>query len=291
MRILILGASGRLGSRLFHTLEHSHSVSGTFNLNRGETTNLSHWDGDTKVLFKIIEKFTPEVIINCIGFSKVDQCEILPEKAFRLNASIPHKISKVCRKLGIKFIQISTDHFIGDSYLPLTEEMSVVCPNIYSETKFLGESYVRLVNKNSIVIRANFFHFNKNTDDSYINKCLNNTVADSEVNGFANIDFTPVSTVFLRNAIIHLIECNFSGLINISSNESMSKFDFLKNVLRIAQIKNTVVNPKKYEEKDLLAIRPKNMKLANTKYRNLVEFRIPRIDEMIEMELRYAKFI
>jgi dTDP-4-dehydrorhamnose reductase len=291
VRILILGASGRLGSRLFHLLQDSHKVSGTFNLNGNESTNLSHWDGNSQKLFKIIEQFMPEVIINCMGFSKVDQSEILPEKAFYLNATIPHKISEMCESLSIKFIHISTDHFIGDNYLPLTEDMSVVCPNVYSETKFLGESFVRLVNENSVVIRANFFHFSKNTDDSYINKCLNNIGVYSEINGFVNIYFTPVSTLLLRNAIIRLIESNFSGLINISSNESISKFDFLKNVLSIAQIKNTVLHPKNYEEKDLLAVRPKNMKLANIKYRNLVDSRLPSIDEMIEMELRYAEFI
>ena len=291
MRILILGASGRLGSRLFDLLQDSHVVSGTFNLNGNETSNLSHWDCNSKALFKIIDKFMPEIIINCMGFSSVDQSEILPEKAFYLNATIPHKISEMCENLSNKFIHISTDHFIGDNFLPLTEEMAVVCPNVYSKTKFLGESFVQLVNKNSFVIRTNFFHFGKNTDDSYINKCLNNMGAYSEVNGFVNIYFTPVSTVFLRNAIIYLIDSNFSGLINISSNESISKYDFLKKVLSTAQIKNTVIHPKNYEENDLLAVRPKNMKLANIKYRNLVDSRLPSIDKMIEMELRYAEFI
>ena len=291
MRILILGASGKLGSRLFRSLQDFHKVSGTFNLNGNETNSLSQWDGNSKALFKIIENFMPEVIINCMGFSKVDQSEILPEKAFYLNAIIPHGISEMCENLSIKFIHISTDHFIGHNYLPLTEEMPVVCPNVYSETKFLGETFVRLVNKNSVVIRTNFFHFSKNMDDSYVNKCLNNMGAHSEVEGFVNVYFTPVSTIFLVNAIIHLIENKFSGLINISSSESISKFDFLNKVLSVAKIKNVVLNPKNYGKNDLLAVRPKNMKLANLKFRDLVDFSPPSIDEMIEMELRYAEFI
>lgn len=291
MKVLILGSSGYLGSRLFKLLQQHYEVFGTFNNFGNESNVMARWLGDPSSLLEIIKQCRPELVINCVGLANVDLCEVLPEKAFHLNSIVPYHIGKICAELKIKFVHISTDHFNGDQLLPSSEDTHVSCPNLYSASKLLGEFYVQLVNAESIIVRSNFFHFSLNSLENFLDKCLNDPVSFQNIDGFDDIFFTPISTRVLNSSIIKLVDLNFKGVINISSNERISKYIFLKEIFTILQGKERRINPKSYTESNLLASRPTTMALSNHKFRKLTNSDIPSISEMIRMELEYSKFI
>ena len=291
MKILILGSSGYLGSRLFKLLKPNYEVFGTYNKFTNDSINTFPWLGDSKSLVEIINQLQPELIINCVGMADVDLCEVLPERAFQLNAVLPHNVSKICAELDIKLVHISTDHFEGHEFLPSCEAVRVSCPNLYSESKLLGELYVQSVNPNSIIVRTNFFHFNLNNFDNFLDNCLNDPITFQNIYGFDDIYFTPVSTTFLNSSIIKLVDLNFAGIINLSSNEKISKYMFLTEVFTILHSKGRKIHPKTHLESNLLANRPTNMALSNKKFISLTNGNIPSIPEMIRMELEYSEFI
>lgn len=291
MKILILGSSGFLGSRLLKLLQQNYEVLGTFNHHGNETNITRHWNGDLSTLLIIINYFQPQLIINCVGFADVDLSEVLPEKANYLNAIIPFQVSKISAAFNIKFVHISTDHFEGNQSFAALEDTQVSCLNQYSRSKLLGEYYVKLVNNQSIVLRSNFFHFNLNSSKTFLDKCLNDPVTFENISGFDDIFFTPISTIVLKSSIMKLVSLKFSGLINISSNEIISKYSFLKEILSILQRKNQNVHPKSHTDNHLLATRPQNMALSNQKYRNLTGCEIPSLITMIKMELEHSEFL
>jgi len=291
MNILILGASGHLGSRLLLLLQKYGNVSGTFNKNGFVSANMVHWDGDSKKLYKIIAKLQPELVIYCIGFANVDQSELLPEKAFNLNAIAPYHISSMCQEFNVKFVHISTDHYVVEKNWLLGEEMFVACPNIYSTSKLLGESYVLLANSNSIIVRANFFHFSQNNSINFLDRCINHANNGAVIYGFQDIFFTPISTTYLSSAIMALVNQNFTGLIHVSSNEQVSKYTFLKEIFRLMKRSEVVIEPRNCIEGQLKATRPENMSLSNVMYKRLVNENVPSISEMIKSELEFAKYI
>lgn len=291
MRILILGASGYLGSRLFVILQKYGNVSGTFNSNGFVSENMAYWDGDSNLLLHILAKLEPELVINCSGFAEVDQSEMNPEKAFYLNAIVPHYISSACQELNIKYVHISTDHYIGGKTLLLEEEMPVTCPNIYSASKLLGENYVLAANSSSIVVRANFFHFSKNNSDKFLDRCLNQPNNAAEIHGFQDIFYTPISTIYLASAIMTLVNQEFKGLIHIASSERISKYIFLKEIFRHMNKNQAVIKPRNWIDGQLKATRPEDMSLSNRMYRSLVNESIPTISKMIKTELEFAGII
>jgi len=291
MKILILGSSGYLGARLSKLLQQRHEVFGTFNNSGNESNSMVRWFGDSNSLLEIIKQFQPELVINCVGLADVDLCEVLPEKSYQLNAILPYQISEICAELKIKFVHISTDHFEGNQFLPTSEEMIVSCPNIYSASKLLGEFYVQANNSESIIVRANFFHFSLNSFENFVNKCLNDPVSFRNIDGFDNIFFTPISTGVLTSSIVKLVDLNFKGVINISSNERISKYTFLQKIFENLQSKEQTINPKSYVDGTLLANRPMSMALSNDKFRRLTFIEIPSISQMIRVELEYAGFI
>jgi dTDP-4-dehydrorhamnose reductase len=291
MKILILGSSGYLGFRLSKLLHQRHEVFGTFNKSGNESDSMVRWFGDSNSLLEIIKQFQPKLVINCVGLADVDLCEVLPEKSFQLNATLPYQISKICAELRIKFVHISTDHFEGNHFLPSSEEMIVSCPNIYSASKLLGEFYVQSSNSESIIVRTNFFHFSLNSFENFLDKCLNDPVTFRNIDGFDDIFFTPISTGVLASSILKLVDLNFKGVINISSNEIISKYTFLQEIFEILQSKGRTINPKSFADGNLLASRPMSMALSNDKFRTLTSSEIPSISQMIRMELKYSNFI
>lgn len=292
MKILILGANGYLGSQLCKLYRNEAKVLGTYNKNSNNSLQLLKWQANDYVaLEQIINTFKPNLIINCVGLANVDACEMLPEKALMLNSIMPHEIGRICNKLNVKLVHISTDHFQGSTNLALNEEDTISTPNVYSCSKILGEQYLLHSNPASIILRANFFHFTKNSNKNFIDSCLNSTPKFSRVNGFSDVIFTPVSTTYLKEGISKLFDIDYYGVIHIASSESISKFEFLKEILLATGKTSIEIINKSIDDVNLLAPRPKFMALSNKKYQMLTDEVVPSIKEMIKLELIKAKML
>ena len=71
---------------------------------------------------KFAELNRPDAIINCAGITDVTLCEENPELAYKVNALGARNLSIAARKVGAKFVQISTDDvFDGQSSEPYCE--------------------------------------------------------------------------------------------------------------------------------------------------------------------------
>ena len=61
-------------------------------------------------IIKLIEENQIEVIVNCVGLTNVEKCELDRKNSFFLNATVPLIIAKACKKTKTKLVHISTDH-------------------------------------------------------------------------------------------------------------------------------------------------------------------------------------
>ena len=290
MKILIVGASSFLGSRIYEILKLSFETYGTYNNNCKDDT-LIYWNSSNyPQLLDIINRVGPSIVINCIALADVDLCESLPEKSYILNALVPYNLGKICHEQRIKLVHISTDHFENINRSKLSEAELPTCVNVYSHSKLLGDSLLLAIeNSNTIIVRANFFHF----DFRYKNKFINKFVADisqgRSINGLVDIVYTPVSTTVLVDSIVNLIALNFSGLINVAANSPISKYDFLVRVSSILGKDANLIAPITLSELKLTALRPKNMSLDNSLHMSIANSNMIEIDEMIKQELQWIK--
>ena len=98
-----------------------------------------------------------DLLINCLGLTSVEECEINPKKANYLNAEVPLILAKICFEHKINFIHISTDHLF-DGLVELKSESDIPNPlNQYAITKLQGDQNVINNNPDSLIIRTNFF--------------------------------------------------------------------------------------------------------------------------------------
>lgn len=283
-KILVLGASGYLGSRIYSSISNSY---GTFFSNSlVNEFNLCYLDAlNLDKLSKLLKEIRPDVIINCIGFTDVDDCEKFPEKNWILNCKLPVSIAEICDVNDVKFVHISTDHYLNITNAKLLETDTIDLVNQYSYTKFYAEKMIIKANQNAIVIRANFFHFNFEKPTTFLDKLIINSRNKVITQSYNDVWFTPVSTKTLILYLNKLLELNFSGLINVSSNEVVSKYDFHQTVLDCLNISKDWHRPFSIDDIKLRALRPKYMALDNRKLLEITRITIPNIYDMIVEEI------
>lgn len=283
-KILILGAGGFLGSRFRRILEDSYGT--YFSSLPINKSNLYYLDAlDLFKFNKLLDEIRPDIVLNCVGFTNVDACEVFPEKCWIINCKLPVNIANICNLKDIKFVQISTDHYLNKSNTKLLETDKIGIANQYSYAKFHAEKMITKVNKSAIIMRTNFFHFDFNNPKTFLEKLVIASRNSVITNSYDDVWFSPVSTKTLILYLNKLLDLNFSGLINISSNEVVSKYDFHNAVLECLDINKDSHRPISVDSIKLKASRPKYMALNNNKLVDTTGINTPSIYDMILEEI------
>jgi len=149
VKIVIVGATGQLGTDLMKVLQPQHEVIG-----------LAHQDievSDYKSCL-ILEKHNPAIIINTAAFHKTDQCEEEPLKTFSVNAVGARNIAMISKEMKVASVFISTDYvFDGFKREPYSENDAPNPINTYGISKLAGELYTKQNPKHYIIRLASLF--------------------------------------------------------------------------------------------------------------------------------------
>lgn len=287
-KYLVLGASGLLGTKLLNFFPNSH---GTFFENRTRSSKATSFlDVTDKNSFRLLlERVRPDVVINCTGITKVDLCERFPEKCWKLNSWQPLQIAQECSARTIKYVHISTDHFLNLRNIKLKESDKVVPINQYGFSKLSAESFIRSASEHSLIIRSNFFHFNLDSPKTFLDHLIDGLKREKVFYSFSDVFFTPISTTQLAKYIEELVDNDVGGVVNIASSEVLSKFDFHNAVLKEMNALSDFHLPVLLDSVELHARRPRYMALDNSLLERLLGLKVPSIYDMIKKELQLSK--
>jgi dTDP-4-dehydrorhamnose reductase len=144
MRILLIGASGQLGSDLVKN-NPGHRIVAPNRAELDVTRN--------DAIAGAITESHPDWVINTAAFHNVPLCEEQPEQAFRVNCVAVRDLALACERYGARLMTFSTDYvFSGDQRKPYREED---CPSplqIYGLSKLAGETIARAVAAERVVV-------------------------------------------------------------------------------------------------------------------------------------------
>lgn len=102
MKVLITGSQGQLGRALINLKPKDTEI---YAMNRSNFDML-----DIKSCLKTINKINPDWIINCGAYTNVDLAESDKDTAMKVNFHAPKAFAQEIKKLGGRFLQISTDY-------------------------------------------------------------------------------------------------------------------------------------------------------------------------------------
>ncbi len=139
-KVLVLGATGMLGSAVASELEQSN-----FELQTASRTSGLRFDAaslDVEPLFTAAGLSAGDFVINCVGLTKsrIDEESLASRSnAVRLNVDFPAELARVSEARGVKVIQVATDCVFSGLAGGYTESSSHDALDVYGKTKSLGE--------------------------------------------------------------------------------------------------------------------------------------------------------
>lgn len=140
--IAVLGSEGMLGRDLMGVL------AGPF------TVGFSHATldiTDREAVLRELKDF--EIVINTAAYTKVDDAEKNPEKAFAVNALGAENIAIACREHASRLIHVSTDYvFDGMATAPYPENHPRNPQSLYGKSKAAGEDAVLMAHPTATII-------------------------------------------------------------------------------------------------------------------------------------------
>ena len=197
MKIVILGAGGRLGAALMREYRGKYDVDG---LNRAQL-DLSNLNGVRERL----RATNFDVLINAAAFTNVDLCETERDRAFLINAEAPGVLARICCDKRAKLIHFSTDYvFRGEKRAPYTEEDEAKPISVYGESKLAGEKNVLATENRHLVLRVSWV-FGPDRP-SFIDGIIKGAQENSEVDAIADKFSAPTYTVDIAEMVDHVLD-------------------------------------------------------------------------------------
>jgi len=268
MRILVTGADGQLGRCLQDRLRMTAHDGLALNRNQLDIT-------DRRAVEAAVAKFQPDVIINTAAYTAVDQAEMEPESARRVNAEAVDYLTDAANQVGALLVQVSTDYvFDGKTTRPYRESDPVNPLNVYGASKLAGEQFAAGANRYFIVRAAWLFsEYGKN----FLKSMLKLADGRETLQVVADQTGTPTYAGYLAATLIRMLENGVpSGIYHYSGGRACSWFEFSQAIFahlgkHRPELRLPRVLPVTAAEYPGVATRPAYSVLDDTKLRTCLE--------------------
>jgi dTDP-4-dehydrorhamnose reductase len=237
MKILILGASGMLGSAMFSVLSENRDlrVSGTIRsstmkrffpqeIARQLLTDVDVENHDA--LVKVFEAIEPDVVVNCIGLIKQLPDHDDPLAAIPINTLLPHRLARLCKISKARLVHISTDCVFAGTKGNYVEDDASDAQDLYGKSKFLGE----VAYPHTVTLRTSIIGHELQSAHALVEWFLSQ---QESCKGFTKAVFSGLPTVELARLVRDVIITRpaLSGLYHVAAHP-IAKYDLLRLIAK-----------------------------------------------------------
>jgi dTDP-4-dehydrorhamnose reductase len=247
MRVLLIGATGLLGSAL-----------------------QQEWDGDELIgvgsrdadirdesqVRQLLKRTRPEWTVLAAAYTDVDGCERDPQRAHDMNCVGAMNVARAARDARSKLLYVSTDYVFDGSKGAPCEPNDPVCPiNVYGRSKADAEKDLREILPDCCILRTSWL-FGAN------GRCFPNTIlaraqSEKKLRVVADQIGRPTYNRDLARVIVRLVRAGAREILHAANEGACSWFDFACAVLRTAGLSDVTVEAVRTEDMPRPARRPK----------------------------------
>lgn len=222
MRLLITGASGYVGARIYFDLKPYFDLVGTFFSNQLSRNLIPLNITDKNEVDRIIGEVRPEIIIHVANNPNSEWCEAHPKEAVELNQISSEYLVNSANKNNAKIIYIST--------------MGAIIPkDLYQRTKAASEEIFKLTNAGYLILRPSVgIGYSPNTThDNFFNQILRCLEHDREAIFDTSLKLQPTHLTHISSVIRECLDSKiWNQVIPISVVEMRSRYDIAKDILK-----------------------------------------------------------
>jgi dTDP-4-dehydrorhamnose reductase len=242
--ILIIGRGGQLATAFANLLGPG-----------GEALGMDELDLlDFSSIRPVLDRYQPEAVINCAGYTAVDLAEQQAELAYLLNATAVGELARWSAERSLPFVNFSSDYvFDGTKDLPYVESDEPNPINTYGNSKAAGEVIGFEAHRGMLLIRSSWIV--SGTSPNFVATVLRQArqgpidVVCDQV-GVPNIaDDVAVGT-------LEAVDAGITGILHLASSPPTSWFEFARTAVEMADMDPELVQPITTEEYGAGAVRP-----------------------------------
>ena len=235
MKILVVGASGMIGSTVLRVMSENKDweVFGTI-----RSASVKHFfpaeiaerlvNGvDVEypdALMKVLDAIRPNVVINCAGLTKHKPEADDPLISLPINALMPHRLAGLCKMIGARLVHVSTDCVFSGEKGGYTETDFSDARDAYGKSKAMGEVYY----PHTITLRTSTIGHELQSKYGLLDWFLSQ---EGSCKGYKRAIFSGLPTVVfaqvIRDVVIPNVE--LSGLYHVAA-KPINKFELLKMI-------------------------------------------------------------
>lgn len=279
MRILVTGVKGQLGHDVMNELEKRGHTGIGVDIEEMDIT-------DPAACENVIEEADVEAVIHCAAYTAVDAAEDNIELCTRVNAYGTENIARVCEKLNLKMMYISTDYVFDGTGTRAWEPDDERHPlNAYGMSKYEGELAVTGHVKKFFIVRIAWV-FGVN-GKNFIKTMLRLGKENGAVSVVNDQIGSPTYTYDLAVLLVDMVETEKYGFYHATNEGLCSWYEFAQEIFRQAgmEVKVTPVSSAEFKAK---AKRPSNSRMSKEKLTLNGFKRLPSWQDALE---RYLKEI
>lgn len=238
MKVLVVGASGMIGSTVMRVLSEKsdwevfgtirdESVKRFFSASIGERliadVDVEHPD----LLVKILDQIRPDVVVNCAGLTKHKPAAEDPLVSIPINTLMPHRLSGLCKLVNARLIHISTDCIFSGEKGGYVEDDFADARDVYGKSKALGE-----VNEpHAITLRTSTIGHELQSQFGLLDWFLSQ---EGRCKGYNRAIFSGLPTVVFAQVVRDVVipKKELCGLYHVAA-KPINKFDLLKLIANV----------------------------------------------------------
>lgn len=263
--VLIIGSNGQLGREMQRKLT---KVGKDFIASDYPNVDI----GDANSLRALISDVKPDTVVNCAGYTNVDQAESEESVAYRVNALGPQYLAQLCAQRDIELVHVSTDYvFSGKPILeggiprPYVESDPCVPSTAYGRTKLAGDRFVEDLCPKHYIFRTSWLYGDGN---NFVRTMLKLARSLETVRVVCDQIGSPTSADNLGDVILSLLGSGAYGLYHATGEGQCSWYEFARAIFAMSGI-NIAVEPITSDLYPRPAKRPQWSVLENRNLRNI----------------------
>ena len=271
-KILVTGSSGMLGS------SYINKSSELFDLiiTSSSHSNYIYLDiTDSHLVKTVLDKYNPNIILNCSAYTNVDKAETNKKLAHSINVNGLENLIKHSN-VNTKIVHISTDYIYDGVSGPYFENSLPSPINYYGKTKHEADNILISCNRKSLIFRVNglFSFSNHNNFFNWVFKSLKN---NTKINVVDDQISNPTFVDDLVNIINKSILLDLTGIYNYGTNDFISRYEFAMYIAEYYNLNNNLINPIKTEKLKQISKRPLNSGLICDNIKKVLDIELETI--------------
>jgi len=296
-KLFIIGVGGLTGSKLVEIAKKDFEIFGSYNYRDPKSSiqkNIKLNISNSTKIKEILEEIKPDVVINTAGINNVDYCEKNPDLALKINIQAVKEICQITKKLGIKFVQLSSDSvFDGTKQLPYEEIDETESINYYGKTKIESEKIV-LENPNNVVVRASVLYgylpHNLAKIESSSKKSINfgqwliNKLSKNEKVKIITDEYSsPIIADDFARSILHIIKYEGNGIFHSAPKLQITRYDFSIKIAKALGLSVELIVPVSNKELGRDVNTGSNKCLSSEKLSDNLNYKFLTLDESLDL--------